>query len=158
MKRIFKGLHFGIKHVHFGVNYLNNSKFFIGIMMIMLNIGSKYITVKLSKSQEAYMRNYVVREVLIFSICWMGTRDIYVALIMTAVFFVLTQHLFNEESDYCVLPHRHRNYHALIDTNDDGEITPVEINDAVRLLTRAKDQKSQKEKEHVYKYFVNHKY
>ena len=31
------------------LSYLNNSKFFAGLVMIMLNIGSKYITVELSK-------------------------------------------------------------------------------------------------------------
>ena len=31
---------------------LNNSKFFAGLVMIMLNIGSKYITIELSKTQE----------------------------------------------------------------------------------------------------------
>ena len=31
---------------------LNNSKFFAGIVMIMMNIGSKYISIKLTKSQE----------------------------------------------------------------------------------------------------------
>ena len=50
------------------INTLNSSKYFTGIMMIMLNIGSKYITVKLSKSQEAYVKNYIIREILIFSI------------------------------------------------------------------------------------------
>ena len=31
---------------------LNNSKFFAGLVMILLNIGSKYITIKISKSQK----------------------------------------------------------------------------------------------------------
>lgn len=147
-----------LKRLHFSVEYLNTSKFFTGLIMIMLNIGSKYITVKLSKSQEAYMKNYVIREVLIFSICWMGTRDIYTALILTAVFFILTQHLFNEESDMCILPQRYKELHKLVDTNNDGEISPSEIADAVKLLTKAKEQKSHKEKEQVYSYFTNTKY
>jgi hypothetical protein len=63
----------------------------------------------------------------------MGTRDIYISLILTAVFFVLTQHLFNEESKFCVLPKQYREYH-LFDTNKDGEISQQEINDAVSLL------------------------
>ena len=39
------------------LGYLNNSKFFAGLVMIMLNIGSKYVTIELSKSQEAYLKN-----------------------------------------------------------------------------------------------------
>jgi hypothetical protein len=149
MKRI-------INHVHLTVGKLNESKLFTGIMMIMLNIGSKYVIVKLSKSQEAYIRNYIARELLIFSVCWMGTRDIYTSIILTASFFVLTQHLFNEESSYCILPTKYREFH-LFDTNGDGEVSQIEINDAVNLLTKAKQQTSNKNKENVHKYFLSNK-
>ena len=145
-----------IKHVHKAVDSLNTSKYFTGIMMIMLNIGSKYITVKLSKSQEAYVRNYILRELLIFSVCWMGTRDIYASIILTAGFFVLTQHLFNEDSKYCILPKKYREFH-LFDTNEDGEVSQQEINDAVNLLTKAKKQKSAQHREEIHKYFEKNK-
>ena len=132
---------------------LNNSKYFLGIMMILLNIGSKYVTVKLSKSQEAYLRNHIVRELLIFTVCWMGTRDIFVSIVVTGAFFVLTQHLFNEDSRFCILPEKYRKFHLLLDTNGDGVISDQEIDDAVALLTKAKKQKSEKQKETVYSYF-----
>jgi len=121
--------------------------------MILLNIGSKYVTVKLSKSQEAYLRNYIVRELLIFTVCWMGTRDILVSVVVTAAFFILTEHLFNEESKFCILPEKYRKFHLLLDTNGDGVISDQEINDAVALLTKAKKQKSERQKENVYNYF-----
>jgi len=143
-----------IKHIHKTVEKLNTSKYFTGIMMILLNIGSKYITVKLSKSQEAYVKNYIIRELLIFSVCWMGTRDIYISIIITAAFFILTEHLFNEESKLCILPEKYRQFH-LLDTNGDGEISQQEINEAVELLTKAKEQKNAKKKEEVYNYFKN---
>ncbi len=57
------------------LGYLNNSKFFAGLVMIMLNIGSKYVTIELSKSQEAYLKNSVGRQILIFAISWMGDWD-----------------------------------------------------------------------------------
>ena len=142
-----------LKRFHKIVESLNSSKYFLGFMMILLNIGSKYVTVKLSKSPEAYIRNYIIRELLIFSMCWMGTRDIYISIVVTASFFVLTQHLFNEESKFCILPERYKKFHLLLDTNGDGEISDQEINDAVTLLTKAKKQKSEKQKENVYNYF-----
>ena len=82
-------MHKVLEMLHQRTGFLNSSKFFAGVMMILLNIGSKYITVKLSKSQEAYLRNYVLREVLIFAIVFTATKDIYISLILTAVFFVL---------------------------------------------------------------------
>jgi len=117
---------------------INNSKFFAGIVMIMLNVGSKYITIKLSKSQEAYLSGTIARQILIFSIFWMGTRDVLISLAMTAVFIILTDHLFNEKSGYCVIPHNLRIYEDLIDENDDGKISEEEINKARKTLEKAK--------------------
>ena len=146
-----------LKLIHSGLMSLNNSKLFAGIVMILMNIGSKYITVKFSKSQEAYLRNYVGREILIFAVCWMGTKDIYMSLMLTAAFFVLSQHLFNENSSYCVLPQKYRELHKLVDLNGDGEVSQKEINEAVRTLKRAKEQKSSTDREKVYTYFTKNK-
>ena len=134
------------------ISLLNNSKFFAGVVMILLNIGSKYVTVSLSKSQEAYIRNYVARELIIFAIAWMGTRDIYMALFLTATFIVLTQHLFNEESSLCVLPRQYKVFH-LVDKNSDGIVSQKEIDEATELLKLASDQKSIQEKQRVFNYF-----
>ena len=138
------------------ISYLNNSKFFAGIVMILLNIGSKYLTVSLSKSQEAYIRNYAARELIIFAVAWMGTRDIYMSLFLTATFVVLTQHLFNENSSFCVLPQQYKLLH-LMDTDKDGRVSQSEIDDATELLRRASEQKSNQEKQRVYNYFNNSK-
>lgn len=128
-------------------NEINKSKYFAGVVMIMLNIGSKYITIKLSKSQEAYLGSSIARQLLIFSIIWMGTRDLVIALIMSAVFVILTDHLFNEKSSYCVLPKALREYEDLIDENKDGVISKEEIEKAKKLLEKA--QKNEKYKNHL---------
>ena len=105
---------------------LNNSKFFAGLVMIMLNIGSKYVTIELSKSQEEYLRNSVGRQLLIFAISWMGSRDIVTALTLTAVFNI---------------PKGYRNFKHLLDENEDGVITEEEIQKALEILNKAKKQK-----------------
>jgi len=111
---------------------INNSKLFAGLVMIMLNIGSKYITIKLSKSQEEYLRNSVARQLLIFSIVWMGTRDVVISFFLTATFIVLTDHLFNEESKFCVIPTSLKNYAHILDTNKDKFISEDELNKAMK--------------------------
>jgi hypothetical protein len=138
-------------------SFMNNSKLFAGIVMIMLNILSKYITVKFSKSQEAFLRNYVGSEILIFAVCWMGTKDLFMALMMTAAFFVLSQHLFHEDSKFCVLPPKYRKLHKLLDLDGDGNVSQKEINEAVEILKRAKAQKTTVEREKVYSYFTQNK-
>jgi hypothetical protein len=121
---------------------LNNSKFFAGLVMIMLNIGSKYITIELSKTQEEYLKNHVARQILIFSISWMGTRDILMSLALTAIFVVMTEFLFNENSKFCVIPLEYRKYKDVLDLNGDGVVTPDEIKKAEELLKKAKKQQT----------------
>ena len=126
------------------IKSVNNSKFFAGFIMIMLNIGSKYVVIKLSKSQEQYLRNTIGRQLLIFSIAWMGTRDIFTALIITALFYVMTMHLFNEESRFCIIPIELREFTHLLDTNKDGEVSQEEIDQAKDVLEKAKFMEQKK--------------
>lgn len=117
---------------------LNSSKYFTGIMMIMLNIGSRFVEIKLSDSMESFIKYNIARELLIFTMAWMGTRDIIVSLILTAVFVVLAEFLLNTKSNYCILP---KKYYLKIDQNKDGVISDMEINKAIELLEKAKKQK-----------------
>ena len=126
-----------MKHLHTATHFLNNSKLFAGVVMVMLNIGSKYITIKLSKSQEAFLKHVVGREFLVFAICWMGSRDIFLSFILTAVFTLLTEYLFHEDSKYCVLsPAYTKQLAEMIDTNNDGNISQKEMERAMGLLAK----------------------
>jgi hypothetical protein len=145
-------------HIQDKLHVINNSKLFAGIIMICLNIGSKFITVKLSKSQEEYLKNYVAREFVIFAACWMGTRDILLSFVLTVVFFIITEYLFHEDSSLCIIPDYLKRIQSTIDLNGDGEISQSEIDNAMKILTKAKNVKQSKDKENVYKYFLANKY
>ena len=123
---------------------LNNNSFFAGMMLILLNIGSKYITIELSKSQEQYLKNSVARQLLIFAIAWMGSRDIVVALVLTGIFHVLTMYLFNEKSKFCIIPHEMRVYEDILDLNGDGVVSEEEINKARQILQKAMNKDKDK--------------
>jgi hypothetical protein len=73
-------------------------------MMIFLNIGSRYITIELSKTQKEYLTNSILRQVLVFAVAFIGTRDLIIALVLTAVFTILVDGLFHEDSKISVLP------------------------------------------------------
>ena len=48
-------------------NNISSNKLFLGLMMIFMNLGSRYIEIKLTKGQEMLIKN-IAREVLIFTI------------------------------------------------------------------------------------------
>ena len=92
------------ERIHTNILGLNNSKFFAGLVMIMLNVGSKFIPIQFSKSAEEYLKQTLSKAILVFAMSWMGTRDIYTAGILTFIFVILSDYLFNEESVFCIVP------------------------------------------------------
>jgi hypothetical protein len=150
---IFTPLFNGIAYMNHHIMYLNNSKFFAGVVMILLNVGSKFIQIQFSKSTEEYMKYSVSKQLLVFSMAWMGTRDIYTALGLTAVFTILSEYLFNEECSLCIVPHKYRVLHKLADTNDDGIVTEPELAAAIAVLEKAKREKHRKDQKEAYSKF-----
>lgn len=132
------------KKINSHVYTLNDSKYFAGVMMILLNVGSKFITIKFSKSTEEYIKYSVTKQILVFSMAWLGTRDIYTALGLTAIFSILSEYLFNEESTMCIVPHEYRVLHKLLDTDNDGIVSEKEIAEAQAVLEKAKREKNKK--------------
>jgi len=123
---------------------LNTNKLVLGLAMLTLNIGSKYVELNLSKSQEAYIRNSISRELLIFTILFVGTRDIITAILMTAAFTILANTIFNEKSKYCIMSDKFKRLESEIDTNHDNVISDKEIENARKILYKANMQKNNK--------------
>ena len=155
---IFTPLMNGVGYMNSHIMYLNNSKFFAGIIMILLNVGSKFIAIQFSKSTEEYMKYTVSKQILVFSMAWMGTRDIYTSLGLTAVFTILSDHLFNEESSLCIVPHQYRILHKLIDTNNDGDVNETELSAAIAVLEKAKREKQRQGQKEAFSKFNFQKY
>jgi hypothetical protein len=155
---IFTPLMNGLGYINHHIMYLNNSKFFAGVVMILLNIGSKFISVQFSKSTEEYMKWTVSKQLLVFSMAWMGTRDIYTALGLTAFFTILSDYLFNEESHLCIVPPKYRVLDKLIDINDDGVVSEPELAAALAVLEKAKREKQKLYQKQAFSKFDFYKY
>jgi len=82
------------------LQYVESSPFFAGIMMLLLNVGSRFITHEYSDSDEEYRQNVLLRRLAIFAACFIGTRSVVVSIILTAAFVVLSAGLFRGKSDY----------------------------------------------------------
>ena len=131
-------------NIHLALNKINNSKLFAGVVMILLNIGSRFVKIEVSKSQEKYLKKSLGRHLMIFAVCWLGTRDILIALAVTAIFNVFIDYLFNEKSKFCIIPHKHREFEELLDLDGDGEISEEEINKAMEIIIKAKKKNQRK--------------
>jgi len=125
------------------LKHINESKFVIGIAMILLNIGSKYVDFKFTKTQEQMLRNGIAREILIFTIVFMGTRDILYAILLTSAFIILSEYVFNEKSEYCLVSDKFKKISALIDTNNDNAVSPEEEAKALMTLKKAEKNRDQ---------------
>jgi hypothetical protein len=124
------------KVVNNHVKTINDSKLFAGLMIIILNIASRFVNLKLSKNVELYLKHTFSKQILVFAIAWMGTRDIYIALIVTIGFIVVVDYLCNEDSSFCCLPEAFTEYHIDLDT----KVTEADIKKANEVLERAEKQ------------------
>lgn len=139
-KKLFNNYNFEKFNVLSFIENLNTNKLFIGIVIIFMNIGTRHIEIKLTKTQEKIFKS-AAREILIFSIAFIGTRDIILSFIITAAFIVLSQYVFNENSRFNILPKKLKQLESTLDTNNDGKISQEEIDKALKILKDANKSK-----------------
>lgn len=70
---------------------LNDNKLFLGVMLILLNIGSRYLVDEFSTDPKTYTQNLILRRIAVFAVCFVGTRDITTSLLLTAGFIIIAQ-------------------------------------------------------------------
>lgn len=73
------------------LSILNDNKFFLGIMMILLNIGSRHLVDEFSTDPKTYSQNIILRRIAIFAVCFVGTRDLVTSIVLTAGFIIIAQ-------------------------------------------------------------------
>lgn len=69
----------------------NDNKFFLGIMLILLNIGSRHLVDEFSTDPKAYNQNIILRRLAVFAVCFVGTRDLVTSILLTAGFIIIAQ-------------------------------------------------------------------
>ena len=78
---------------------INDNKYMIGITMIMLNIGARFIIDELDDDLRKMISNVFVRRVVIFCSFFMATKDLFTAVVLTIIFVILINEVFAKELD-----------------------------------------------------------
>jgi hypothetical protein len=86
---------------HF-LQIFNTNPYFIGIMMLVLNLGGRFINLEVTKQQELFLQHPWVRRILIFTVLFVATRNIWVAFWTTVTVVLFLGYLFNENSSMCL--------------------------------------------------------
>jgi len=78
---------------------INENKYMIGLTMIMLNIGARFIIDELDDDLRKMISNTFVRRVVIFCSFFMATKDLFTAIVLTIIFVILINEVFAKELD-----------------------------------------------------------
>lgn len=116
---------------------LKNNSYIAGLIILFLNLASKHVIIDLSDNQKQFIKANIGRQIIIFTILWSGTKNLLVSFILTAIFVILADHIFNENSKYCILSKKLK---SAIDTNNDGKITEKELDNAIKTINKLKQQ------------------
>lgn len=123
-----------IERIDSKIRLINSSKIFAGLVVVVLNISSKYVNIGLSKSMESYLKHSFSRNIMVAAILWMGTRDIYTALLLTGLFVLFADFILNDDSSFCMIPeHIKQRHDKLANKPTDDEIKKAQ--DVLRRAT-----------------------
>ena len=94
---------FDKKIMHTLKNFIHN-KYFFGITLLLVNLGSKYLGINLSPAQENLFKQWYVRCLIFFCVFFTATKDFILSLFLVTFFYVVFNTLLNEDSKACILP------------------------------------------------------
>lgn len=81
------------------LNDISENKYFLGIVMILINIGARFIIEELSPNQRKYINSKVFRRIIIFCAFFVATRDLLASITLTIIFILFISDLFTNDND-----------------------------------------------------------
>lgn len=85
-------------------NQVNGSRFFAGCVMIIMNLGGKYLAMEVPENVQSIFAHPWMRKLTIFGIAFLATRDVKTALILSLIFILFNRYILNEKSTCCLVP------------------------------------------------------
>jgi hypothetical protein len=86
---------------------LSNNKIFSGCILLLTNIGGRYLSIDFPKNVDALFNQFfILRCLVLFSVFFMATRDIKTSLLLTLFFFIIIHFFINENSTFCLITNK----------------------------------------------------
>jgi hypothetical protein len=112
----------------------NTNPYFIGITMLLLNLGGRFLAMEITKEQEKFFQQTWVRGLLLFVVVFVATRNIIVAFWLSIIVMILLRLLLNENSQFYLLGREGWKPEKFQDSAPTNALTPEEA-DIYRKLT-----------------------
>ena len=101
---------------------LSNNKLFCGCLMLLTNIGGKYLSLELPTNiDKIFTSNFILRYLVLFSIFFMATRDIKTSILLSLLFLIILKYFINENSTFCLIKNDEINLKKEINNNKISE-------------------------------------
>jgi hypothetical protein len=84
------------------VQSINTNPIFIGLMMLSMNLGGRFLPFEITKGQEAILQHPYFRRFMIFVIIFIATRNIVTAFWLAIIIILCMGYFFNEHSSLCI--------------------------------------------------------
>jgi hypothetical protein len=79
---------------------VNTNPYFIGIFMLLLNLGGKYIQIGITPEQDRFLQQPWIKPLLFFTVLFIATRNIFAAFWLSIALYIILDHLLNEKSQF----------------------------------------------------------
>ncbi len=83
---------------------MNTNPYLIGMFMLLLNLGGRFLSLELTKKQESFLQSPWLRPLLFFTVIFIATRNLVAAFWVTLLFFFVIWVVANEHSPFCMIP------------------------------------------------------
>ena len=81
---------------------VNSNPYFIGLMMLLLNLGGRFLALEITKGQEKFLSQPIIRRFFLFAVLFVATRNVIIAAGLAIIVILLLGYLFNENSELCL--------------------------------------------------------
>ena len=80
----------------------NTNSYFIGVMMLILNLGGRHLATGLTTEQDKVFQNIWFRRFLLFVVVFIATRNMFAAIWLSIAIIIILGYLTNEHSNFYV--------------------------------------------------------